>query len=178
VDSVALAAAIGGSVVGLAGILATAWSSWLQRESSRELAGRQHEHERELARGARLFERRAPVYQEMLGQLYVWIAQVNATEPIIEFAGQPEPPDPPSDEEWREMEVQLRTFGSVAVADAYGLLADAMHSFFAQAGSLRTIREQGGAVTEPWEQVHEARITVRENLRALERLVSEELAAL
>jgi hypothetical protein len=64
---VALAAAIGGSVVGVAGVAASAWSNWLQHVSTRELASRQHEHERQLARGARLFERRAPVYEEICG---------------------------------------------------------------------------------------------------------------
>jgi hypothetical protein len=65
-DSVALAATIGGSLVGIAGVAATAWSNWLQRDSAKDLASLQHQHERELARGARLYERRAPVYEGML----------------------------------------------------------------------------------------------------------------
>ena len=78
-DSVALAATIGGSVVGLAGVGATAWSSWLQGLRAAELASRQREHERELARGARLFERRAPVYEEMLRLLYRWMERVEGS---------------------------------------------------------------------------------------------------
>jgi hypothetical protein len=62
----------------------------------------QHEHERELARGARLFERRAPVYEEMLKFLAVWRDRVNATEPVWQSDGEPGPPEPPDFEEWRE----------------------------------------------------------------------------
>ena len=65
-DSVAFAATIGGSVVALAGVEATAWSVSQQRKSAQELAAAQHEHERRLARGARLFERRVAVYEELL----------------------------------------------------------------------------------------------------------------
>jgi hypothetical protein len=66
VDTVALAATIGGSIVALAGVGATVWSTWQQRLSSRELANSQHEHERALASGARLFEKRGEVYESML----------------------------------------------------------------------------------------------------------------
>jgi hypothetical protein len=82
VDTVALAATIGGSVVGLAGVAATAWAAWTQRASARELAVEEHEHERDLARGARLFEKRATVYESMNDFLLVWMQRVDATEPI------------------------------------------------------------------------------------------------
>jgi hypothetical protein len=85
VDSIALAATIGGSFVGLAGIGATAWGVAQQRASAKELATAQHEHERDLASGARLFERRSGVYEAMLGFLQVWVEWINATEPVLKL---------------------------------------------------------------------------------------------
>jgi hypothetical protein len=179
VDAVALAAAIGGSVVGVAGVAATAWSAWLQHVSARELSERQQEHERGLARGARLFERRADVYEEMLRLLYPWMERVDATEPFITFAGQP--PDPPGTDEWRAMHIRLRTYGSREVADAYDVFGEAIRSFFFQVPTLRAVRERG---TDPAEaarvgkEFEAARAGVRKALRSLERIVSDELASL
>lgn len=180
-DWVALAAAIGGSVVGLAGVIATAWSNWLQQVSARELSARQQEHERGLARGARLFERRAPVYEEMLRLLYPWMERVDATERMMTFAGDPEPPEPPGAEEWRGMQVRLRTIGSGEVADAYEGFADAIRSFFRLVPTMRAIREHGEDAEEAVRvhtELEEARSNVRKTLRSLERLVSDELASL
>src|SRR5262245_41124157 len=59
VDAVGLAAAIGGSVVGLAGVAATAFASWNQGRQATALAEQQHEHELKMARGERVFATRA-----------------------------------------------------------------------------------------------------------------------
>jgi hypothetical protein len=181
-DEVALAATIGGSLVGLAGIGATAWSSWQQRESAKELAAAQQKHERQLASGARLFDRRAAVYEDMLRFLNVWMERVDATEKMMTFEGEPEPPEPPGPEEWRGMYAKLRTYGSKAVAEGYDAFSEAVVDFFiARVPATRTVRETG---TDPEEavrihrQLEDARRKVREALNALERLVSEELAAL
>jgi hypothetical protein len=92
-----------------------------RRQETGQLArdAQQHEHERELARGARLFDRRAPVYEKMLGFLSVWRDRVNATEPVWQSAGDPGPPEPPDFEEWRAMQARLGTYGSAAVSDAF-----------------------------------------------------------
>ena len=79
------------------------------------------------------------------------------------------------------MQVRLRTYGSVAVADAYRDFADALWSFFAYVPSVRAIKERGtdaGDTVRVHEEFEEARLRVREALRSLERLVSDELAAL
>jgi hypothetical protein len=176
-----LAATIGGSVVGVAGVAASVWSNWLQHVSARELSARQQEHERELARGARLFERRAPVYEETLKLLYIATRRVDETERIIRFAGDPEPPEPPSEEEWREAQVRLRTFGSSNVADAFDAYAAAVTAFFERAREVQWHREHGedaDAAVAAHKALEEARANVHEALRTLERLVSDELAAL
>ena len=56
-DAVALAATIGGSVVALAGVGATAWGIKQQRESAKELEESRQEHERQLASGARFYKK-------------------------------------------------------------------------------------------------------------------------
>lgn len=179
-DSVALAATIGGAVVGVAGVAATAWSSWLQKASANELASRQHDHERELARGARLFERRAPVYEKMLKLLNVWVERVDLTERLWTSASDPEPPEVPNPEEWRDMQVQLGTYGSGDVANAYREFSDAIQDFYQRVSELRVITaghaqgDAGAAATK----MDDARRNVRETMRKLERLVSDELAAL
>jgi hypothetical protein len=177
VDAVALAATIGGSAVGLAGVGVTAWSIRQQRASAKELAALQHGHERDLARGARLFERRSVVYEGLLTILQLWMERVEATEPILRMAGEPEPPDPPSPDELRVMNARLRTFGSPAVADAYEAFMDAIRGFWGYVMSLRMTRDQGGA-NLPWQELQDARAKVREALSKLERLVSDELASL
>jgi hypothetical protein len=180
-DSVALAATIGGSVVGLTGVAATAWSSWLQHDSAKELASTQHEHERELARGARLYERRATVYEQTLTLLYVWMDRVDLTERLWESAGDPKPPELPNLDEWRKMQARLATHGSLAVSDAYREFWESgITAFYARVAEMRMIREghAEGVLAEAAQRMEDARRHVRELMRKLERLVSDELAAL
>src|SRR5205807_1051348 len=80
-DAVALAATLGGSVVALAGVGATAWGIKQQRESAKELDASRQTHERLLASGARLFEKRSSVYEQMVGMLRRWREEVAGTEP-------------------------------------------------------------------------------------------------
>jgi hypothetical protein len=176
-DAVALAATIGGSVVALAGVGATVWAAAMQRASAGELATAQREHERDLARGARLFDKRGAVYEAMNAYLLTWMQRVESTEKFWRSASEPEPPEPPSDDEWRAMQVSLRTFGSQAVADAYDELSQKITAFYAAANMLYDMREQG-AVTLPHQEVEDARERVREAHRALVRLASSELATL
>ena len=179
-DSVALAATIGGSVVGLAGVGVSAWSNWLQQGTARDLASKQHEHERELARSARLFERREPVYEETLLLLRVWMDRVDLTERLYTAPGDPEPPEVPDREKWRAMQARLGALGSPEVSAAYREFWDALEAFYERVKELRMLRqgyaegEAGAAAT----RMIEARGTVGDMLQKLERVVSGELAAL
>lgn len=179
---VALAATIGGSLVGLAGVAATVWSNRTQAILQRELTAAEHQHQRMLASGARLFERRAPVYEETLKLLYPWMERVDATERFMTLAGDPGPPEPPGREEWRDMQVRLRTNGSLAVGDAYDAFSSAIQRFYDQVHEVRTVKGRDDVEEGRWKAAYkgleEARKDVREKLRDLERLVSDELAAL
>lgn len=181
-DTVALAATIGGSLVGLAGVVATGWGASQQRELSRELAAAAREHERRLAQGQRLFDLRVAAYESMLNHFQMWWEQIVVTEPIIEVAGQPDPPVQPSVDEWRLMYVRLRTVGSAAVAEKYDDLSRAINSFFGFVFSLRAIRNQRGGETPQfiaaWQAVDDARDRVHALHAEIERLVGEELEAL
>jgi hypothetical protein len=180
VDSVALAATIGGSVVGLAGVGLSAWSNWLQRDSAKELASLQHEHERDLARGGRLYERRALVYEETLTLLYPWMDRVDMTEPVWRSADDPGPPDPPDFVEFRKMQARLGAHGSLAVSDVFRELWELILAFYERVNERRMIRagHAQGDLAAAGERMEEARRTVRETYRNLERVVSEELARL
>jgi hypothetical protein len=115
VDSVALAATIGGSVVALAGVGATAWGIKQQRESAKELEDSRQTHERLLASGERLFEKRSAVYEKMVGLLRQWSPELVAAAPLMNIVGEQQLPEPPSLDERRALMVKLRTFGSTEV---------------------------------------------------------------
>jgi hypothetical protein len=176
-DVVALAATIGGSVVALAGVAATAWGIKQQRESAKELETSRQAHEQRLARGERLFEKRSAVYEEMIGLLRRWHEQIAATEPsIFSLAGAP-PPEPPSPDEQRALNAKLRTFGSKDVADKYDEFMRSTLEFNAWALQVRTAIEVQAAQV-PREQLEAARKTVHADLATIEQLVSDELAQL
>jgi hypothetical protein len=144
VDTVALAATIGGSVVALAGVGVTAWGIRQQRLSSREVAELQHGHERVLARGARLFDRRANVYEEMLVLVFLWADRVEDVSRLMRLANDPDPPDVPTREEWRGMQARLGTIRSKRVADGFAEFVEALGNFFEQVVRVRNIRLHGG----------------------------------
>jgi hypothetical protein len=174
---VALAATIGGSIVALAGVAVGAWTTSVQRRQAVELAEAQHEHERKLAQGERLFERRASVYEAMIGNVHALMEHVEAREPLTS-SGEPSLPPKPSIAEQRAMQSKLRTIGSAAVADALDRLAKAARNFFVLASTVGTIRDQGGKFEGEIEQMLKAREEARAATLDLERLVSEELSSL
>jgi hypothetical protein len=108
--------------------------------------------------------------------------RVDATERIVTFVGDPEPPEAPGAEEWRDMQVRLRTNGSTAVGDAYDDFANTIRSFsfehVPRAREIKTKDVEPDEAVRVLEELEEARKAVRERLRTLERLVSEELATL
>jgi hypothetical protein len=177
VDSVALAATIGGSVVALAGIIVTAWGTKQQRESAKELEASRQTHERLLASGERFFERRSAVYEEMVGLLRVLWEEVVATAPQLTIAGAPPVPKGPSPDERRAMDAKLRTFGSKEVADAYDEFVTSVIGFHLVANVLPAAQELPGADVL-WNQLDDTRNAMRDDLATIERLVRDELASL
>ena len=151
-----------------------------QSTGAATIAEAQHKHERELARGERLYDRRASIYEEAIRFAQGMVAHVRATEPLIRFAGETEadlPPMPAPQEQW-ELQARLHTHGSVGVGDALDELVGDVRAFFAVATTVRTIREHGGQMGDEPRQLNEVRGTVGEALQRLQRRVSEELSSL
>jgi hypothetical protein len=105
--------------VAIAGYGFAEWRSRGDRDAARKVAETTHRHERELARGARLYERRAQVYESMMRVVQPAMENVEARNPIITFSNTPPPPPEPSLDEQRELQIQLRTHGSKEIGDAF-----------------------------------------------------------
>jgi hypothetical protein len=143
-----------------------------------ELAQKQRDHERELARGDRLYDKRAPVYESVMQIVHAVKENVEATEPIMRFRGEAEPPPYPGPDEFRIVQVKLRTHGSIIVGDAFDDFGAKATSFYLQAGVVKMLRDQHGAIGDEMTKLQSAREQVRDAMRVLEGLVSEELASL
>ena len=177
-DKVALAATISGFAVGLAGVLSNVAIAWLRRGQDLELAEKQHSHERELARGPRLYERRVPVYESMMKVVQPVMEHVEARNPIVTFSSEPPLPPEPSLDEQRSLQIVLRTHGSKEIGDAFQDWFKKVRSFQLEASTFEMIREQGGQLTDELPRMETAREQAREAADTLARLVSDELASL
>ena len=177
-DSVALAATIGGSVVALAGVGATAWGIKQQRESAKELEDSRQTHERLLASGERLFEKRSAVYEKMVGLLRQWSPELVADAPLMNIAGEQQLPEPPSLDERRALMVKLRTFGSTEVGDAYDEFVKSLREFHAWKGTLSATSEMIPGSDEDWNKFEVLRRKALADLAKVEELAREELRTL
>jgi hypothetical protein len=178
VDAVALAATIGGSLVALAGVGATAWGAKQQRESARELEDSRQRHERLLASGARLYEKRSAIYEDMLGLLRRWRPELVAAAPLMNiFAGELQLTEPPSVAERNALMLKLRLFGSTEVGDAYDEFVNSMDDFQTLKGTLSTTSAIP-ASDQDWNNLEALRSKALADLAKVERLASGELASL
>jgi hypothetical protein len=180
-NTLALVTTIGGFVVALAGVISNVVISWLRRGEDLELAEKQHAHERELARGTRLYERRAPLYQRMMAIVQPTMEHVEARTPIVRLSVEPPLPPEPEPDEQREMQIELRTHASHEVGQAFHDYVTKVRSFLLNATTYELTREQTGPsdeVARLHEQMETARAAAREAADTLARLVAEELAAL
>jgi hypothetical protein len=162
VDAIAIIATIGGFVVAIAGLIANVVIAKLQRGQALELAEKAHAHERELARGDRLYESRTQVYEAMMKTVHAIREHVEATEPTSSRVDPKQLPPLPSPDENRALYARLRTYGSLAVAEAMDHFLMEARRFFGDETS----------------EIQEVRKSVLEAVWDIERLVSEELATL
>lgn len=177
-NAIAFAATIGGTVVAVAGV----WFGWLQSKGERHqavvLAGKQHEHERKMARGERLFDARAVAYQELLRMLYRAMTTIDRTEPIITTTPPPVPPPRPTDEEWDEMMAKVAVFGSQELVEAFEHFVSKANGFHVWAATFKAIKNQQADIADTAEQMNKHRQEARDALKAIERLMREELSGL
>lgn len=143
-DAAAQAAAIGGSVVGVAGVYFGWLSSRGQRRHAERLAAGQHDHERRIARG-RLFDLRAEAYEELDGHLQRVMLVLERTHPIM--GPRPPPPPSPSDDEWLAMRAKVGVLGSHENDDGVRVVRDEGERVSRQRGDAQP---PGGARLTGW----------------------------
>src|SRR5919106_3199005 len=116
-DAAALAIAIGGPAVGIAGVV----FGWLQsrgeRDNARQLVELRHEQSRQAARSERAYEARSEAYEALLRQLHTVMMIIERTEPMIGPTAPP--PERPSEDDWTEMYVRIAMFGSPELNEAF-----------------------------------------------------------
>lgn len=172
----ALAAAIFGPLVGVAGVV----FGWLQsrgeRDNARELVELQYQHSRQAARGERLFEARREAYRALLRQLHTVMMIIERTEPMIGPTSPP--PEKPSDDDWTDMYVRIAMFGSPELNEAFREFGAKWAEF--QVNAARFSRARQGQADEAGAgmDMHNAREAAAKTLREMERMIREELAAL
>jgi hypothetical protein len=179
VDAVALAATIGGSVVALAGVGATAWGAKQQRESAKELEESRQEHERQLASGARYSKKLSAIYEDMFGLTRRWRPELVAAEPLTRlFAGDVQLPEAPSIDEQNAFGEKLGLFGSTTVGNAYDEFVKSLREFHAWKGTLSATSEMIPGSDEDWNKFEVLRRKALEDLAKVEQLARDELRTL
>jgi hypothetical protein len=125
-EIVAIVGAISTPAIAIAGYIFNERRSRDDRAATRELAEDSHAHERQLAEGERdhaerlrrnerLYDARRDTYLDLLRQFLLEVQIVQRTEDLV---GLREPPDPPTEEEWRDLRARVGAFGSAEVVHA------------------------------------------------------------
>jgi hypothetical protein len=175
--AIALAGAIGGPLVAVVAIVASQVGARGDRAHALQMGQLQQLHEARLAQTARSYEDRKATYLELLSWLYNAMVRVQLTEPIISFAGDPDPPEAISNEEWLALQARVSAFGSAEVDGALEHFRDLDRSFYGHVSVYRALRDSGD-FRDAAEKMTESRRLAREAFDELRRLVREELAAL
>ena len=140
-----------------------------------------------MRRSERAYEARQEAYRHVLEWALVVIMRVELTDPIVTFAGMPEPPDAPPDEVYARLLVDVGAFGSHEVDAALDAFREAVSSFYLRAEEVRTQRESaqmrqqagGGEISSfAFQERDEAREAARQSFEALRTTIKDELAAL
>jgi hypothetical protein len=95
----------------------------------------------------------------------------------MNIAGEQQLPEPPSLDERRALMVNLRTFGSTGIGDAYDEFVNSMDEFHALKWILSTTSEIP-VPDQAWNELEVLRSKALADLAKVERLVSDELASL
>jgi len=160
--TVAFAGVVAAGVVGVTAPVV----NWLVARENRS-------HERRLAHDARLFERRAAAYTDLLAACQRLMQYVERTEPI--WGPGPEPPEPPSDEEQRELDARVGAFVSRQVDEQLNAFRTTIVDFHDHVIAYREARDTSHTTAEHGTKMHAARDEARRKMRLLEATVRDEL---
>jgi hypothetical protein len=179
-DWPSLAAAIGGPTLGAIAIVNSRREAREARAQAAELSEREHEHESELRRVERTYDDRKAAYLSILRWTLITMQRIQATEPIISFAGDPQAPDPPTEEEWRDLQISANAFGSREVDEALEDFIEKSRLFFLDSSTYRMIRNQSGThdLAASGQRMQDAKIAAGEAYDVIRNLIRDELASM
>ena len=141
----------------------------------------QRDHERKLARAARLHEQRLNVYHGLGQFLELERTRIERIEPWMTVAGDTRvPPPDPTDEEWAGLHGSVAVAGSEAVQTALNEFHSSVRDFAGHVFTYRAMRSQGEGqqVADSGMAMHAARKVAYEKLAETERVMRDELAKL
>lgn len=175
-DWPALAAAIGGPLVGIAALWRSSVDARENRAQALALARAQHEHEREVDRASRHFEMRRDTYTELLRTALMALEAINLTEPIGRVDGdERRQVSVPTEDEWNILVARVLATGSAAARDAAETYWMLSRVFFIAAGVYQQVRDAAGpghqtaAAHDEMQQARDAATAAFENLKNLVR---------
>lgn len=160
------------AILALLVALVTPATTWL-------VARDRNAHEASLAREAREQTRRESLYTDVLVYAETVRDWVNRTHPFMTFAGEPGPPEFPSDDERRRLAARVSGLGSPAVQAALVELARRASAFQGRAWELdgeQKARNPSRPLVDVRRDVDAARQAIRDQVDELGRVVNEELA--
>ena len=137
--------------------------------------GRQHAHELEMARQARVQDRRAAAYEAALEHGYRIEAWVARTLPIIGFENDPKPPEQLPDEAMFRLNALSAAHASPQVKDLARAMTKAAVHFQSRAWMVQAEREHPTERRSGWEELEAARSAYRDALTALGEQINREL---
>jgi hypothetical protein len=148
-------------LVGVAGLVATAWTARRGRVAAKELAAQQqahdermraddHTHEEALRRHERVHDHRAALYVELLATVLRGNESMERTEPMMTWEGAPGPPEPLSMDEQRLLTAKVDAYASSEVIELLGQWRTNLRDFERTVFELRDARDErahGGDAT-------------------------------
>jgi hypothetical protein len=168
----AVAAAIGGPAVGIVGLVISRLNGRDDRKNSAALARDQPEHERQIARGSRIYGDLVKAYDGLLKLAYELSERVETTHADRELSWEVEPMQPA---ELRATMVRAATISSEEVQEAMDVLWMSWESFVSDATQLTRKLEKLEVLGNAREELDESREVFRVSLKNLRRRVAAEI---
>ncbi len=179
---VAVTGAISTPLVAIAGYVFNERRSRADRAATRELTTEGHGHERQLAEGQReheaqlrrderQYEDRRDACLDLLRAVLLFVEHVRRVQI---------PPEPPSPEDWRDLQARVAAFGSESLNAAADRFYNMVRAFNSAVADYRLARDPpaGDDVVAASERMTSAREEVHVAFDDLRRLIREELESL
>jgi hypothetical protein len=162
--------------VGLAGLVFGAAGARATRRAHSADKAADREHERLLARDARLFERRANAYEGVMKVCDFHMQTVESRNPII-VPGPTAPTFPGDEEEEMLSRSRFSTYASPEADEALESFLKQTLAFYICADLYEHVREHGSPDSAPLKEMNKAREEVRARFGEVKVRIREELAA-